>query len=1244
MSGIKKNQEETTKSIVRSLVPKILVKEKELERVKPYLDSLKDGIEAKGVTNIAITGDYGSGKSTLLKTFQSQNTNYNYINVSLASFKDEIIEQDSHIKENKGVINKVNDLDRLLELSILQQIFYHVAPDEIPDSRFKRIKGVSQKQILVFAVGFIIWLMSLIVLFKFKGIDKSNPDNWTFKYTDLNVPAFLSVIIFLLGIGYLMFKLARMFNNSRISKLSMSGEIELGKDLHTSIMNEHLDEILYFFENTNYNVIVIEDLDRFRNTRVFTKLREINLLLNNSKLIKRDVVFIYAIRDDMFQNKERVKFFDYIIPVIPFVNSSNATDQLHRFIKEEGLEHDFKEEFIDDVITFIDDIDMRLLTNIFQEFGIYRKNIGKGLIIDNLLAIIIYKNLYPQDFVNLHKRKGSLYRFINQKNLYIKELLKNNNKEIQNINGFLKDSKNEKIDSIDNLKSIYLAELFKSISNISSILLNGDIYKIDELSEDEVFDILLDEKDIKYETFVLNSYYSRYDKLVKNSGFPFSKIEDKVDKNRNFRTRKKNIINKSEDESEELKNKLQELRGYQETVKSWDLKNIFNVLDISTYLMDFKDDKLIRNLLLNGYIDENYNQYISLFHESTIKHNDYVFEKNLKSGMALPNDYELDKLKNLVKRIPLKYFSSKAILNYDLLSFLLANEDKYTNKLDAFIEQLVGVKSGSQSSYEAFKFIDEYITKFEVDEEKIEYENSGSVYMLVKMLSAISGILWNELLSGLATKNKINKYLRIINRYSDVDALVNNPDINRFKNYISSNIEVISLFSELDDAQKFATLLQKLDINFNNLVVINEQNKKIYDFIYENNHYDISKENIECIISSYDDSIDLEELKKSNYTTIKESKCKHLIDYVDRNIDLYVNQVLIKIKENVKESESTVIYLLNHSNVSEEDKIKIIKQQTVKVTDLSSIESYGTQIEILSSGKIETSWKNVIHYYKSSDNEIDLILVDYLNKESIHDELAKVTILLTDSETEEMLSEISSSLIKLNGLNQKAYEGLLKSIPTAYNRWSYLSFEELDEKKVSWLIENNFLSLSKKNFDSLNDNFPSLKIRLIEKRQYGLISELEGDLHLTDEEIDLTLKSKKIIDAIKVELIKKEVMHRVVTDSNLAKIVAKIVYETKAGFLEYKELFSVIRSSNLLQERVVILNNHMSRLDDMELKVLVKELKEEYPRMFITNKRPRFNNTPENMILIKELERRGLIKKFILDEKGEFIKVLAHLD
>ena len=105
-------------------------------------------------------------------------------------------------------------------------------------------------------------------------------------------------IIYLLWFAYkAMSMIVPAVSNSRLNKLNLKdGEIEIVEN--TSIFNKHLDEILYFFEKTDYNVVMLEDLDRFESTDIFLKLRELNLLLNESKVIERKIFFVYAVRDD----------------------------------------------------------------------------------------------------------------------------------------------------------------------------------------------------------------------------------------------------------------------------------------------------------------------------------------------------------------------------------------------------------------------------------------------------------------------------------------------------------------------------------------------------------------------------------------------------------------------------------------------------------------------------------------------------------------------------------------------------------------------------------------------------------------------------------------------------------------------------------------------------------------------------------------------------------------------------------
>ena len=132
-----------------------------------------------------------------------------------------------------------------------------------------------------------------------------------------------ALIYILFCFGYVIRYVIQGYSNSKLNKLNLKdGEIDIKED--TSIFNKHLDEIIYFFRATPYNVVIIEDLDRFETPDIYLKLRELNQLINESKEINRHIVFVYAVKDDVFVDEARTKFFDYIITIIPVINPSNS--------------------------------------------------------------------------------------------------------------------------------------------------------------------------------------------------------------------------------------------------------------------------------------------------------------------------------------------------------------------------------------------------------------------------------------------------------------------------------------------------------------------------------------------------------------------------------------------------------------------------------------------------------------------------------------------------------------------------------------------------------------------------------------------------------------------------------------------------------------------------------------------------------------------------------------------------------
>ncbi len=119
-------------------------------------------------------------------------------------------------------------------------------------------------------------------------------------------------------------------------------------------------------------------------------------------------------KDDIFDDEHRTKFFDYIITVIPVINPSNSKDILKKQLSEIGLPNNtISDDDLASIAFFIPD--MRILTNIVNEFQQYREKLsktGQPLNMTKMLAMIVYKNYYPKDFAELHRRKGKVYSCI----------------------------------------------------------------------------------------------------------------------------------------------------------------------------------------------------------------------------------------------------------------------------------------------------------------------------------------------------------------------------------------------------------------------------------------------------------------------------------------------------------------------------------------------------------------------------------------------------------------------------------------------------------------------------------------------------------------------------------------------------------------------------------------------------------------------------------------------------------------
>lgn len=405
-----------------------------VENFDTYEQTLNWVFQNERVKNIALSGPYGSGKSSIIESYLKNHPDVKSaaLKISLASFTS----IDTQVASSQDdVETKIQINEEEIERGILKQLFYAVNPESIPQTCYRRLRP---KGIFNYLRIFLI-IMVLTVL----GLASVNPDikhsiidvTGSFfrqEITKENSAGFAELLIIsaaISGAVILLFK--NQLVKLRLSSLNLFSNLTITDKTNEeeSVFNQKLDEIMYFFETMKYDTVFFEDLDRLNNPIIFVHLRELNQLLNNDKLIgKKPIRFVYAIRDNIFLSEDRTKFFDFIVPVYPVTNHSNSIDLLSNLIEKEVRRLESKStgdreltEWKDMMVTFVAKIgmyitDRRTAYNIFNEFLICMKLRGGGyqsqsIRGDKLMAMIVFKNLYPYEFSEVQKNGGAIERY-----------------------------------------------------------------------------------------------------------------------------------------------------------------------------------------------------------------------------------------------------------------------------------------------------------------------------------------------------------------------------------------------------------------------------------------------------------------------------------------------------------------------------------------------------------------------------------------------------------------------------------------------------------------------------------------------------------------------------------------------------------------------------------------------------------------------------------------------------------------
>lgn len=1161
---------------------------------KHYTNMLRWALKNRNkedIKNIALTGPYGSGKTSILKTFQKNypGRDLHFLDISLATFKEE--------KQNGNGEEKSNtELLRLIEISILQQIFYREKDSKIPDSRFKKIRSYKFRHLLLASIGLLLFVLSTINLFK-PTLFQSFLKDFPFGNLASDIIHYSSHAIILLGILVILFKSIRIISSITISKLKFQNtEIGLGDNLNKSILNHHLNEILYFFAVRPYNVVIIEDLDRFRETEIFTKLREINLLLNKSEKTKeKNIVFIYAVRDEMFTDKDRTKFFDFIIPVIPAINSSNSS-QIFLDIKEK-YNFTLSENLIDDLSLFIDD--MRLLHNIINEFFLYKQKLEDNLVQDKLLAILVYKNICPNDFVGLSNNKGDLYKCLNSKTTYINAEIDKIDNEINELKHQIKNLEKYRLTNVKELRSLYILQTIKHLEKFHSFEVKGNSVNVEELAEDVNFNFFKND-DAKCSFWYIDRQYCQ--EIVSTNkpiGISFQSIENEVD-SKSYNQREQEIDDWHSNKIDRLKNKIQTLENKKINIRGSKIKDIIQLDLVSSILSSHIE--LINIMLRNGYIAEDYLDYISFFYPGSISRTDNQFLICVKGQKKLEFDFRLNKIEKLISKISPIDFKAEYILNYDLVEYLLGN-----NKAEKERE-LIFSKITDESAV-SLEFIDGFL------------DRTTQPKLFVKILCNGWYNIWDCLYNNSNfTEAKKEIYLKYILEYAEIS------DIKKIHATSSSLSDIIlkneNFLKIISTVSKLKKIIKAINPEFKALD-FQSSPQGLSDFVYENNFYELNTEMIKSIVK-YKGSFNQVSFDHSNYSSIKKSKCDSLVSYIDNNLDTYIEDIYLKIEPNNNEGEEYLSLLLNNEDIDIENRKLLIQKVNTKITKLDLIESVDLKEYLLSKNKMESTWENIFDVYQNVEEHGSEHLISFIDNLENAEELSKVKI-PTKVDGEDLYGSFWKELIQTDSLSDSSYKMIIKSNP-----WWYKDLEitSLSTEKVEALIENRVLKLGTENFETLKSDFKNLHIRFIEEYKSYFLENL-SDYDIDTNDIELILKSDIFNSSEKNTVLLSIDEDTILENDENLKAICELAISGNKFILSDSLVEEIVLCSEVSSDKLIrFYNINWRQIDASITRDFIDNLGEPFSIINIKGKRPSIEESVENTSFLSNLKIRGVISNY----------------
>ncbi len=1174
------------------------------------VDDLKFALAQTDLRNVAVTGNYGSGKSSVVNTcFEELGIENRVLRISMSTFQ-----------LTKGEKPTKEDLySDDIEYKIVQHLLYKCDKSKIPDSGFQHINPIGLEQLSKYIKLTFIAIACFIIAFEPSLIQIDSIYDAYYRFLGESVGWWVNLIADIGSIGYLVWYLYKvcLIVSKKLSRIKMfrieAQGVTLEASTEVSVFNKYMDEILYIIRENAYDYILFEDLDRLVNSdKLFLKIRELNMLINESedfKKRKRTIRFIYAIKDDVFTRELRTKCFDYIVAVVPVVDHYNVIDYLIAEYRGKNLLHDISDTELEQITSRL--TGLRELKNVMNEYSLYERSYKSHLSDDandyekKLLALIVYKNLYPQDFALVYEKKGLLYSVLSQRRKFDGLLTKGKKDELVVVEGKIEEAR-EKIIS---LRKRYLDVLEQN--NVRSLNDKGYSYTVDEVVN----------SDLLWGKFMKDDYESYYyvDELNEDAGdsdydFVFKDIENEVNADMGYEQSARsatsdyyqNYLAKPELEKQIREIEHTNLRDVFRKAGAVATKPVITEIYNNIYKSESDDDNskidVIQTFIYNGYLDEDYYLYISKFYPGTLSENDYQFTNDILQGIVHPYDTKLGNVKAIVKKLRKDDFENKCILNYDILEYLMSSSGSVY--LSTFIETvrrypnfIVGYYQGAQQPDDDF-----FLTTFQ--------EWNGCVRVIQTVESDIDReillLLFFKVLP-LFVKLTPDEIGYLEEQYEFVCNHIDKLDISEIKNYLKSN-----------------------ELKFTKLIAPNDKTRDLYHYCLMRNLFVINAHNVEIVLG--------EGFKTATITSLLSLDNKYVKDYLQKNLSVLLGLIP---NTSCNEGKEALIYLIDSEIPTDEWVTQYLTKQIYMFDDLTGFDAHHVGI-ILAADKLIPTWHHVLEAFK-----IIGLLDDTLNRYIIgHSNSLSKEKCLGDSD---IVSALHQQLFTGEKLPMNEFKQLMRSFDIFF---SLDELKEISDERISEVIKQKKVGTSTSIFTYLNQNCSEqVADDYLVLRFDGIMADntIEWDNYIRNSMGINVLNSKLSLNQKKQFMNDCLLITKGQADSwELAKLIC-FYYELCDVRDAVKSLIidalTIYQGDNSWELKIKLINkcNEMWEYNrETENKMLKEGLGGEYEKLTYARGWAKFDINEENRTLLEFLKSKGHYISKIDPQEGQYYVTFKH--